>query len=258
MELNTLSKTLSSWRGGFCRSLLFSIVLVSTGIAEEVETLTLPIRFHLTEGVTMKLKGQTMDSWVTPEAIENEVLPEINRIWKPAHIRFVIELCRREPLLQLPDRAELINFVENSKRGADQKMEHKRITSIRKLFDPAGFHPTALNVYLFPFVGSTYQGFARLSGKHAVVGMWSDKSSGGKTPPVKVLLVEPEPFKVGSLARTIAHELGHNLGLQHPSKDMPHPTPRLMGGKLPGYGLTPQEIERARSTAREHGATVSR
>ena len=82
-----------------------------------------------------------------------------------------------------------------------------------------------------------------------VVGVWTDKPSGGRQPPVKALLVEPEPMRVGSLARTIAHELGHNLGLAHPDKDEAGAVGRLMGGGKQGYGLTAAEIAIARATA---------
>jgi Metallo-peptidase family M12B Reprolysin-like len=214
------------------------------------QILTLPIRFHLTEGVAMSHKGQAMDMWVTPEDLEKTVLPEVNRIWKPAGIRFVIERCQTRPLPLLEDRDALIKFVENSKRSDSGALNRQRVASIDKLLDPAERHPTALNVYLFPYIGSTYQGYARLGGTHAVCAVWTDKASGGRKPPVRALLIEPEPMKAGSLARTIAHEIGHNLGLNHPPKDLPNPTPRLMGGSRHGYGLTPGEIETAREMAR--------
>lgn len=64
--------------------------------------------------------------------------------------------------------------------------------------------------------------------------------------------MEPEPIKAGSLARTIAHELGHNLGLNHPPKKEGGTTGRLMGGKVQGYTLTPEEITKARTIARRN------
>ena len=55
-----------------------------------------------------------------------------------------------------------------------------------------------MNVYLLPYIGATYQGYANLGGNQAVIGVWTDKASRAEKPPVKALLVEPEPMKVGS------------------------------------------------------------
>jgi hypothetical protein len=232
---------------------MMAMVSVSAA-ADDDEILTLPIRFHLAQGVTMKVKGQEMDMWVTPDEVENTVLPEVNRIWAQANIRFTIESCRIEPLLAVEGRDGALRYVEKFKRGDEKTEGNKRVENIDKLFDPKKRHPTAHNVYLFPFIGSTYQGYAKLGGRHAVCAVWTDKASAGKKPPVQTLLVEPEPMKVGSLARTIAHELGHNLGLTHPPKDLANPTPSIMGGRLHGYGMTREEIEKARAFARKHGA----
>jgi hypothetical protein len=214
--------------------------------------LTLPIRFHLTQGATMTVKGQAMEVWVKPDDLTGPVLAEINRIWKPANIQFTIERAQVEPLLKPKKFDELIKNIEDSKRGDEEQNGSLRTASIAKLLDPAQLHPSAHNVYLLPYIGSTYQGYAQLGGTHAVVGVWTDKFSRGEKPPVKTLLVEPSPMKVGSLARTIAHELGHNLGLVHPDKAERSPIGRLMGGRNQGYELIPAEIATARETAKKH------
>ena len=147
--------------------------------------------------------------------------------------------------------ADLLHRVETAARGEEETRGSGRTAAIAQLLDPAQRHPTAHNVYLLPYLGATYQGYAQLGGKQVVVGVWTDKPSGGKQPPVKALLVEPEPMRVGSLARTIAHELGHNLGLVHPDKAEAAEVGRLMGGGRQGYALTPAEIAAARKTARK-------
>ncbi len=217
--------------------------------------LTLPIRFHVTQGATMTVKGQQMEGWVHPADLVGPVLQEINRIWKPANIQFIVERAQVEPLLQPANFAELLKSIENSKRGEEEKPGSKRTANIAKLLDPAQRHQTVLNVYLLPYIGGTYQGYANLGGNQAVIGVWTDKPSRGEKPPVKTLLVEPEPMKFGSLARTIAHELGHNLTLVHPDKSVKSGIGRLMGGSKQGYGLTLEEIGKARLSARKHLAT---
>jgi hypothetical protein len=225
---------------------------LATPSAADDALLTLPIRFHLTQGATMTVKGQAMEVWVTAEDLKGPVLAEINRIWKPANIQFAIERAQVEPILK-PDQFEkLIKNIETAKRGDEEQRGSTRTDSIGKLLDKKELHPSAHNVYLLPFIGATYQGYAQLGGTHAVVGVWTDKFSRGEKPPVKTLLVEPSPMKVGSLARTIAHELGHNLGLVHPDKAERSPIGRLMGGRNQGYELIPAEIATARETAKKH------
>lgn len=200
----------------------------------------------------MTVKGQVMEVWVKPDELTGSMLTEVNRIWKQANIQFVVERAAVEPLLQPANFAELLKSVENAKRGEEEKLGSRRTASIAQLLDPAQVHPTAHNIYLLPYIGATYQGYAKHGGTHVVVGVWTDKPSRGENPPVQTLLVEPEPMKFGSLARTIAHELGHNLGLTHPDKAEISAVPRLMGGSKQGYGLTPEEIAKARQTAQKH------
>jgi hypothetical protein len=214
--------------------------------------LTMPIRFHITQGAKMTVKGQEMEVWVKPEDLKGPVLTELNRIYKPANIQFVIERAQVEPLLKPNDFAELLKIVENSKRGQIVPFGPARQESIWKLIDRAQKHPRFYNVYLFPYVGMKHQGFAKkIESTEAVVGVWTDKPSRGEEPPVKTLLVEAEPKKVGSLARTIAHELGHNLGLDHPDETEVSDIGRLMGGSNNGYSLTPEEIAKARQTLKK-------
>lgn len=234
------------------RILFAGLFLTVQAVAADDAMLTLPLRFHLTQGATMTVKGQAMEVWVTSADLTGPVLAEVNRIWKPAHIRFVVERAEAEPLLKPGNFNELLRSVENARRGEEEVAGSGRTANIAKLLDPAQRHPTAHNIYLLPYIGATYQGYAAMGGRQVVAGVWTDKPSRGRKPPVKTLLVEPEPMKVGSLARTIAHELGHNLGLTHPPKDEASPVGRLMGGGRQGYALMPDEIVKARRTASKH------
>ena len=231
---------------------LLVLMLIGSCLSAAETTITLQIRFHLTQGAKMTVKGQVMETWVQPADLTGPVLAEVNRIWKPAGIQFVVERAQVEALLKPTHFAELIQVVENSKRGEEEVAGSGRTAAIGKLLDPAQRHPAAMNVYLLPYIGATYQGYANLGGNQAVIGVWTDKASRAEKPPVKALLVEPEPMKVGSLARTIAHELGHNLGLQHPDKAEVSKVGRLMGGGKQGYALTEEEIAKARKTAQKH------
>lgn len=218
----------------------------------ENTVLTLPIRFHIMSEATMTLKDQKMDMWVNPEDITGPIIQELNRIWKPANIQFSIESATVKPVRQPKNFADICQDIANFKRGDEVTKGNQRIEMIDQLLDPKHHNPRSLNVYLLPYLGGTYQGYATLGGNNAVVGVWSDKYSKGKKPPIKTLLVEPEPMKRGSLTRTIAHEIGHNLTLQHPDKSVITKEGRLMGGSVHGYALSKEEIIAARASAEKH------
>jgi hypothetical protein len=63
-------------------------------------------------------------------------------------------------------------------------------------------------------------------------------------------------MKLGSLARTAAHELGHNLSLHHSDKNTQTELKRLMGGIDQGYRLVPEEIKQARSAALDRARKI--
>jgi hypothetical protein len=60
-----------------------------------------------------------------------------------------------------------------------------------------------------------------------------------------------EPMRVGSLARTIAHELEYNFSLTHPGKSEVSTLGRLMGGRKQDYALTEEDVTKARKVAQE-------
>lgn len=223
-------------------SLCLTLLVIQAFSAEE--TITLPLRFHITQGMEMTIKSQKLTNWVKPADLSGPVISEVNRIWKPAGIQFVIERAEPEAVHKPADYAEIIRYVENAKRDENGHGDPVRIQKIMQLVDPAKSNPRTHNIYLMPYIGGTSQGNAQFRLKGIFIGTWTDKASGGKNPPVKALLTEKEPFKVGSLARTIAHEIGHTLGLNHPKGST---IPQLMGGG--GYVLTPDEIATARKMA---------
>lgn len=187
-----------------------------------------------------------MENWIECNHIREFIIPEINRIWSKALIKFELVGCRSEYIYPDGNQKGWIEFIEESKRG-----DPGRGSVIFDLVESVGVQRhDAMNVYLIPFMGSTNQGLARLGGKKLVVGVWTDKPSKGRDPPKKTPLVEPPPMNTGSLGRTIAHELGHNLNLEHPT-DSTRDQPRLMGGKFQGYNLSPQEISKSRQHAKK-------
>ena len=210
----------------------------------------------------MSKKGVNMTMWLTPKDVERTIVPEINRIWRPARIRWAVESIVVEQAANIPNRAETIRDIANSTRDTPDRQE-----KILSLADPRFRHKSINNLYFVPYVGQTSQGFALFGGgksvrdnpdggSRCVVCVWTDKPSSGKRPPIRFQLTERLPFRMGSIGRTCAHELGHNLLLQHPDKQTQTEFNRLMGGRRNGYRLLPGEISRARQVAAGRANTI--
>ena len=151
--------------------------------------ISLPLRVYLVNGVEMRKDGVSMRTWITPKEVEETLIPEINRIWRVAGIQWTLECVIDQPVAEIPDQREAIAYVQNSSRQADGEIGRKRVTTIQDLSGIKDRHPVVHNLYLFPFLGSTYQGFATVSGNTAFLGTWTNKPSRGKKPPQRCLLV---------------------------------------------------------------------
>lgn len=187
-----------------------------------------------------------MQSWVSQADITNQILPEINEIWKPAGITFMSKEIVNNAAVNPSGKAELIKYIVNAKRDKNGRSDRQRIKKLNQLINWNHHDPLAINIYLVPYLGETSQGNARRKSKRIFIGQYSDKAFRAKRPPIKFQIIEQRPFDKGSMSRTIAHEIGHILHLRHPDKAKQQVFGRLMGGKWQGYLLTLDEIDNAR------------
>ena len=218
--------------------------------AETNTTLQLAVRFHIIADLVMDKNGLKMDSWVTEKDISKIILPEVNRIWHAAHIAFTLEQVLPARALNPPDKQQLIAAIVSARRDESGKSDPARVKNLHKLISFDKDNPQVINVYLVPYMGETSQGVTIPQRKRVIVGQWSDKATHASQAPEKFQLTEQGAFKKGSFSRTLAHELGHVLGLKHPDKNDQKEFDLLMGGKRPGCRLTPEEIKTAQQQAR--------
>jgi len=226
-------------------------LLVLTPATVAAQPTVVPLRVHIVSGITLEKRGVTMDSWVSTDDLRRVVMPAVNEIWKQAGVEWHVAAIDTLPALAPPDRAARLERIRDAQRDARGKADPERIGAWAGLIDFAAADGAAVDVYLVPYLGETSQGNASRRHKRVLVALWTDKANRGRDIPTRVKLSEPEPFRVGSLSRTIAHELGHILGLRHPKKRQQTAFGRLMGGKRPGYRLTRKEREIARAAAQD-------
>jgi hypothetical protein len=214
--------------------LVAGLMAAGPGFAKDAKVYTVPIRVHLITGAEFTADGALIDLWLTPEEFTQEVLPEMNRIWQPAGVQWRVASLTVEAAAK--GHAAAAALAEISQHA-------KEIGPVLRslLPAPAGSVRNVIDLYLLPSIGAA-NGIAFPQDKIAVVGIWRQP---GKRAYHHAPLVLTEPPYV-SVAKTCAHELGHNLGLKHPD-------PNLKGRLMiagPGLELTPEEIATARSEAK--------
>lgn len=221
----------------------------------ELQMIELPLRFYLLSSFGMTAFGKDMNVRVRCDQLQVVITPEVNRIWKQAGISFVYKGCTEYSDTPTSEQRQAIGVLENANREDDEKDESlnaERKTAIKTLSVDLGIERgDAMSVYIIPYMGSTRQGNAIGGDTSVMVGNWTNKPSNGTLPPQETLMVERGPFRIGSMARTIAHELGHCLDLGHPPNDSTK-TSNLMGGPSPpGYKIAPDQIKKSRMRAKE-------
>jgi hypothetical protein len=220
--------------------------------APDAEWFRIPIRIHLITDLPMTKKGVAMTNWLTPEMIEKTVLPEVNRIWSGAKIEWMLN--GMAPAATKPEgREETIIHLLQAKRDSEGKADPERVRKLETILKSDDADRGSVNIHVIPYLGGASQGVASTGKRRVIISQWTDKPSRGLRPPQRCLLVELGEFQQGSFSRTLAHELGHVLSLDHPTKGEA-PFHRLMGGTDPGNELTDEEKTTARKRAAEFSA----
>jgi hypothetical protein len=198
--------------------------------------------------------GVCMENWVSVEDVNEVIIPEVNAIWKQANIKWVVESVIEENVVKGDTYEESIAYMATTKRDSEGHSDPERLKHLYSFMQPKyrtqpdEVGKNLFHIYLFPFVGNTSQGNAmKKYGSHTIVGTWTNKHNRGGVPEKRQLTEDHDAYKRGSLSRTIAHEIGHNLRLRHNICKLNC----LMGGHSQGYLLNEEQIERARAAAKE-------
>ena len=219
----------------------------------ERSIIELNLRIHIMSDIIMiHPSGLNMPSWISNEDVSEIILPEINSIWEQADIKWKIESVVKEDVVKSELYEESIAFISSTKRDSQGRSNPERLPHLFSLMQPSymsndnELEKNLFHIYIFPFIGNTSQGNAmRDFNFHSVVGTWTNKHNGGGIPEKTLLKESQNLFIRGSLSRTISHEIGHVLGLNHNECN----SKCLMGGGSNGYSLTKAQINTARLSA---------
>jgi len=248
---------------------LLAVILLASPTTHAADKLELKLHVHIMD-VNFKPKGEKLNNkHINRAIIQKEVMPEINKIYEQADISFRLASVDRLKIQKqdypiIPEgfpsnRVSLKRLVDQAVR-VEGKSDEKRQVALMMFLQKKDKIPRSewgtdnLHIYLWPFIGNTSQGNATRAGDgksyafHTAVGTWSNKHNDGGTPE-RALITESwngvnTRITRGSLSRTIAHELGHVIGMGHNACEG-----NCLMGPTHGYKMTPQQIETIRSIA---------
>ena len=182
----------------------------------------LPLRVHIMRGIEMTVDGIKVNTnHITVDTVRNELLPELNKIWQQAGIKWIEESIILEKAVKSNNTfsvwgdddklvtksmpadypqtyAEKIRFIPDNGRilsGGKCRSNKRRSLILFSMMDPKNrSRPSQLgtelfHLYIWPFLGDTSQGNAfRTSnegeslGLHTSIGAWSNKHNTGSAP----------------------------------------------------------------------------
>jgi len=186
------------------------VVDLESGDSPLGPVITLPLAVHLARNFEVLKHDVRMTTWITPDNLRESVLPEINRIWWQAGIRWTlvdVDIIEHE----MPALNDLVAALVAARTRSEGRQDEEALRLTRRYANNLRLPLDRYHLIVFPFMGNGASGVAYANGV-GVVGAWVDRSTPFRSPLAQVNLTAA---RGGSFTRTAAHELGHFLGLDH-------------------------------------------
>jgi len=199
-----------------------------------LNTFTLNVTVHLVPNFNVTRLGQNLDSWVSERDFVG-VFQDMNEIYRSTGIQWQGQVkthtcvglgtCTSRPV-ETSSGTFTPSCAKQVLAQTDYRASRSNAILVRNAvysqLDPAGMNIHEFHAWMLPYNGQTSQGRANREqgwGNALTMGIWTDKNG----PLRKRALTGGWYTEQGSIAKTLAHELGHQLGLGHGA-----PATRLM------------------------------
>lgn len=166
----------------------------------------LPLRFTLARGAALGIPADIDSAWCEAQ------VSAVNAFWAQAGIKFVfagaVEVNFESTTPMAATAASARETIWAFRRDQDRRTqrEMRRIVFLNELIPYHGSTSDCYDIHLFDFIGQTFQGCCIDRESHSIImGVRSNKGYAQVTR-------RPD----ACLAKTMAHELGHALQLNHP------------------------------------------